>query len=257
MTDWVEILYRELDEWNYAGTAATLWWRDDDVQSPSAELDRLTDLAQKYAIPLALAVIPQGMQSALAVHLNSLPTVTVLQHGFCHANHAPSGEKKAELGDHRAVSAMHDELVSGFAMLKRDFAEQFIAVLVPPWNRITPKLMDGLTPSGLVGLSQFGARSVRQPVCGVGVVNTHVDIIDWKQHKRFVGAQLAVQAMVAHLRGRRLGQFDHAEPTGLLTHHLVHDADCWRFLARLVAVLDEHPAVQWRSAKVAFNAARY
>ena len=71
MTAWRETLYRELDEWNYDGVAATVWWRDDDAQSSTAELERILDLAQKYAAPLGLAVIPQGMDDTLAARIES------------------------------------------------------------------------------------------------------------------------------------------------------------------------------------------
>ena len=82
MTDWIETLYRELDEWNYDGVAATFWWRDDDAQSPSAELDGLIGLAQKYDVPLALAVIPRGMECALASRVKPLAKVAVLAARF-------------------------------------------------------------------------------------------------------------------------------------------------------------------------------
>ncbi len=256
MTPWFETLYRELDEWNYDGVEATLWWRDDDAQRPSAELDTIIDLAQKYAAPLALAVIPRGMDGALATRLQppGRPpiTVAVLQHGFAHANHARRGEKKAELDGHRTPAAIHAELAAGFSLLRDAFGGQFVPALTPPWNRIAPTLVAGLAQTGFIGLSTFAPRREREPAPGIRAVNTHVDLIDWKNRKRFVGAEAAVEAMVAHLQGRRLGHFDSAEPTGLLTHHLVHDADCRQFLPRLLAVLDEHPAAKWLTAEAVF-----
>jgi len=71
MDDWAGRLYRELDEWNFAGVAASMWWRDDDAQAPSAALDRALELAQKYHAPLALAVIPHGLDDALAARLET------------------------------------------------------------------------------------------------------------------------------------------------------------------------------------------
>ena len=257
MADWLDTLYRELDEWNYAGVAATLWWRDDDAQAPSAALDHALDLAQQYAAPIALAVIPHGMTDALATRVNALPAVavSVLQHGFAHRNHAPPDEKKTELGNHRPPSAVHRELATGLKALTAAFGERFVPALTPPWNRIAPALLDGLAPTGFTGLSTFAPRHAREAAPGTKLlaVNTHVDIVDWKRNKRFVGAQRAVDALVAHLSGRRLGDCDDAEPTGLLTHHLAHDAECWHFLERLLAALDEHPAAQWRSADVVFG----
>ena len=41
MSDWTRDLYRELDQWNFDGVAATFWWRDDDARAPSGELAKL------------------------------------------------------------------------------------------------------------------------------------------------------------------------------------------------------------------------
>ena len=261
MTAWRETLYRELDEWNYDGVAATLWWRDDDAQSSTAELERILDLAQKYDAPLGLAVIPQGMDDTLAAKIQSLAAVIVLQHGFSHGNHAPPDEKKVELGSHRPPAAVHRELAAGLEILRAAFSGQFLPVLVPPWNRIATPLLEGLVETGFAGLSTFGPRQKQESAAGsrapgLRIVNTHVDFIDWKNHKRFIGAPRAVEAIVTHLKGRRLGRFDSSEPTGLLTHHLVHDEHCRAFLARLLAALDEHPAVKWLNAEAVFGLAR-
>lgn len=258
MNDWIEGLYRELDEWNDAGVEATLWWRDDDAQAPSAALERVIGLAQTYAAPVALAVIPQHMAAALAgrVRRSGPQSVAVLQHGFSHHNHAPPGEKKMELGHHRPPAEVHSQLAAGFAALESAFEAQFVPVLTPPWNRIAPGLLEGLAGTGFTGLSTFGPRHAMLPGPGLCAVNTHVDIIDWKRHKRFVGAPRAAEGLVAHLSGRRLGRFDREEPTGLLTHHLVHDRACWDFLGQLLAALDDHPAVRWLRAAEVFAARR-
>ncbi len=257
MNDWIETLYGELDEWNYDGVGAAFWWRDDDAQTASAELEWMLDLAQTYDAPLGLAVIPLGMDDTLVSRVRSLDAVAVLQHGFSHENHAPPGEKKMELGMHRPSAVIDLELATGFKALGDAFGEQFLPVLVPPWNRIATSLSAaGLAHLGFAGLSAFGPRLERQAAAGLRVVNTHVDIIDWKKGKTFVGAPRAVEAIVAHLKGRRLGHFDSSEPTGLLTHHLVHDAHCRKFLAQLLGALDEHPAAKWLRAEAVFGLAR-
>lgn len=261
MSDWTDALYRELDEWNFAGVAATLWWRDDDAQAPTAALDRALALAQQYGVPLALAVIPHGMDDALPARLESAGAeVTVLQHGFAHRNHARPGEKKTELGTHRPPAEIHRELSAGFAALESAFGAaggarsvKFVPALTPPWNRIAPALLPDLAARGFTGVSTFGARSSPSPAPNLRAVNTHADIIDWKGGKVFAGAEAASAALVAHLQARRLGEVDDAEPTGLLTHHLVHDAAAWEFLAQLFAALDEHPAVKWLRADAVFG----
>ena len=213
-------------------------------------LDLLLDLAAKYEAPLALAVIPDGLDASLAARIDG--AVSVLQHGFSHTNYAPPPAKKMELGGHRAAGEIRRELTDGFAVLRDAFGARFLPVLVPPWNRIADSTLADLSPIGFAGLSTFGARTSFE-TANLRVVNTHVDIINWKRGRAFVGESQAAAAIVAHLRGKRLGEFDGGEATGLMTHHLVHDRQCTAFLARLLAALDEHPAAKWLSAEVVFG----
>ena len=75
------------------------------------------------------------------------------------------------------------ELGTGRMALERLFATRALPVLVPPWNRIAPELVPTLPEIGFAGLSTFAARRRDQPVSGLRQVNTHVDLIDWKDRR--------------------------------------------------------------------------
>jgi hypothetical protein len=47
-----------------------------------------------------------------------------------------------------------------------------------------------------------------------------------------------------------------AEPSGILSHHLVHDAAAWDFLAELLARLAAHPAARLLAAAEVFAGRR-
>ena len=246
-------LYRELDEWNFVGEEAVLWWRDDDAQSDTLELDVLLNLSNRFEVPLALAVIPNGLNPSLIEKLVSYPQVTVLQHGYAHTNHAPEDQKKQELGQHRSVDVICDELTLGYRDLKHGFPTSFAPILVPPWNRIDEQLTEHLPHLGYQGLSTFKARGQVELAPHLWAVNTHIDIINWKAGKKFAGESEVITQLIDHLSGKRAGKYDVMEPTGLLTHHLVHDEASTEFLIRLFAALDDHPAVKWVDANTAFQ----
>ena len=63
---------------------------------------------------------------------------------------------------------------------------------------------------------------------------------------------VAIAAAIGHLQARRTGTVEPLEATGWLSHHLVHDAACWQFLATLFERSSQHPAVVWRSAAALF-----
>jgi len=82
--------------------------------------------------------------------------------------------------------------------------------------------------------------------------NTHVDLLDWLVGLGFICRTRAVVRIVHHLSARRAGSADPGEATGLLTHHLVHDAACWVFIDELLARTRRHPAARWLAAREIF-----
>jgi hypothetical protein len=245
-----EVLDRELDAWHELGRPATFWWRDDDATVDDPRLARLLALAR--GVPLALAVIPAAAEPALAAQLMQTPSASVIQHGWCHADHAPAGEKKAELGAHRPVAVMTAELAAGWQRLTALFGVRALPVLAPPWNRIAEALLPQLPALGFAALSTYGPRRTLSPVPGLVQVNAHIDLIDWQGSRSFVGAEATLAAIVAHLARRRRGEMDAAEPTGLLTHHLQHDGATEDFLGTLLDRLCSHAAVRWVALGDAF-----
>jgi hypothetical protein len=238
-----EDLARELDAWGKAERRATLWWRDDDAVAPSPALTQLNELGRAHGVVPALAVVPQTAEAAL-------PGEALLQHGYAHANHG--AKKKAELGPERPAAAVAGELQSGRKRLLDLFAERVLPVLAPPWNRIAPEVVALLPSLGFRGLSTYQPRAQAEPAPGLMQVNTHADIIDWRE-RCFIGDEIAAGAVLRHLIDRRLGRVDPGEPTGVLTHHLVHDAPAWRFLERLLTLTRAHPAIRWLTPAQAFG----
>jgi hypothetical protein len=245
-----EDLDRELDAWQELGRPATFWWRDDDAAVDDPRLVRLLALAR--GVPIALAVVPAAAEPALAVRLMQTPSASVIQHGWCHANHAPASEKKAELGAHRPLAVMTAELVAGWQRLKALFGAHALPVLAPPWNRIAEALLPRLSALGFAVLSTYGPRQALSPAPGLVQINAHVDLIDWRGSRSFIGAEAALGAIIAHLARRRRGEVDAAEPTGLLTHHLKHDGATDDFLRALLDRLCRHDAVRWLALGDAF-----
>jgi hypothetical protein len=245
----------ELAAWRAAGRTATLWWRDDDAGDALVPLLRLLALSELAEVPLVLAAVPAAVTKDLAEAVASRRFTTVVQHGYAHANHAPAGAKKAELGPERPAAVVVAELAAGWQALERHFGARFFPALVPPWNRMAPYLPPYLAEMRYRGVSQFGPRARARPAGALVQVNTHTDIVHWKDVRpRFAGAVKSLDGLTEHLAARRSGGADPDEPTGILTHHLAHDVGCWRFLDRLVLHLRDHPAVAFLPAEAVFAA---
>lgn len=226
---------KALDQRAREGRPALLWWRDDDAMKPTAALDRLLGLTAKWRVPLALAVIPEPTGAALADRLKAEGLTTIAVHGWAHRNHAPATEKKAELGAHRPTPAVLTELERGLEKLRDLHGPRLAPVLVPPWNRIAPEVVAGLPALGFRAVSTFGPPKPTP----LAVINTHVDLMDW--HGTRGGRP--TEALYADL-ARALALPSDA-PIGILSHHLVHDAQAWAFLDALFALTQDHPGCRW------------
>jgi hypothetical protein len=218
------------------------WWRDDDAATPSPALERLLALSAASHVPLALAVIPMKATPSLFSLLDE--KILVLQHGCDHVNRASPGGKKTEFSETEDKNMPLERLARARSRLQQLAGERAVPVLAPPWNRFRQDLLADLPSIGLRGLSCYGARRAAEAAPGVRQVNTHIDIVDWQQGRRFVG-----EAAAFALASRYL---DSGEPIGWLTHHAVHDGAAWEFLARLFAV----PGARWASTEELFSYTR-
>jgi predicted glycosyltransferase len=240
----VEEAWSALEEALHAAVArhgpVRLWWRDDDAEDATPELDRLLALSARLRVPLALAVVPEGTGASLARRLAGEPLVEVLVHGHAHRNHAPAGAKKQELG-YRPHLHTAEELGGSLAKLRELFGPACLPVLVPPWNRIDPALVRLLPGLGFIGLSTFGRRGGAAPA-GLAVANTHLDPIDWKRGGGLADEASTLARLASDIRAMASGD---PEPVGILTHHLVHDAWIWSFVERLLERLAARSDVEF------------
>jgi hypothetical protein len=236
----------ELLRWQDSGRVVDFWWRDDDAARPSDAFNRLTALATQASVPLGLAVIPQQAELALFARLGV--ETAVLQHGVDHRNRAPKGEKPSEFPATEANDLALARIAAGRSRLLQLAGSRLLPVLVPPWNRFSAALIEGLPGLGIRGFSTFSPRTSREPVRNLRQVNAHVDIISWKRGRVFVGEERALAKAVTHLAQRRTGVVDPIEPTGWLTHHACHDETIWGFLERLFEHTRARAGVRWLSS---------
>jgi hypothetical protein len=247
--DWTP-LDRELDRWTAAGLCLPVWWRDDDAIAPSPALERLDALAATHALPVHLAVIPQGATQALAEYVRATPNLIPVVHGWAHASHALQGAKKAEYPDTRPSEEMAVEAAQSLTRLSGLFGADLARMFVPPWNRISPRLVADLAGLGYCALSTFTPRDAAFAAPGLARINTHLDPVFWKSGRGLVAPETLIAHLVRQLTDRREGTVDNDEPYGILTHHLVHDEAIWGFTDALLSRLMHGPTRPWRCTEL-------
>lgn len=242
----VTALREALDEAAASSRRVRFWWRDDDVVAASPALDRLIALAEAHDAPLLLAAIPSGIEPSLGVRLASAKAVRVAVHGLAHHDHAPPGEKAAEFGPHRPLDARVADAAAGLRIARERLPEALLLpVFVPPWNRFAPDLAAALPGLGYRGLSAVPGPAIP----GLVRADATLDPIDWRGTRSVRDPDDLLRDLAAGITR------DPSRPIGLLTHHRVHDAAIWAFVADLLAVLRDHPAVTCLDPQSLFSGA--
>lgn len=223
----------ELNRWRRLGRTPRLWWRDDDARSWTPTLDRLFDLADGR--PLALAIVPNGDLHALAGCLRRAANVTVCQHGVDHVNRREPGDRPCEYLRGASVGAICAAIRSAREQMRR--AGLVPAFYAPPWNQVDDDLIAALDRAGY---NVFSAESEAPAGSGLACIGAQIDILRWTNGPaRFRGSAGVLDALRRQLRERRKsGRLD--APIGLLTHHLDHDANAWRFLNWFLPFADQY-----------------
>ncbi len=230
-----------LDRMAEKGMTVDLWLRDDDAVEPTSLLARLLGLSAGFPLPITLAVIPARATTALADLLRQRQEITVAVHGWDHTNHAAPTEKKQELGLQRGETIVLGTLADGLRRIHEMFGARAVPLLVPPWNRIAPSLVTRLPALGYEALSVFGPEKAAP----LRMVNTHVDIIDWKGSR---GGRAAAE-LYGEATDCLITMTASTRTLGILTHHLVHDEAAWDFLEDFLEVTGSHPACRWISVR--------
>ena len=242
MATW-QNLHDELALWRADSVVPTFWWRDDDATEPTPELDRLLKLSVTHGIPLHLAVIPHGATQALADRLIHAEHVDTLQHGWAHLNHEPKGQGASEMGASRDLALQRVDLARGWRRLSELNMPGLISGFAAPWNRVGPDTPALLGDLGYTLLSTSLQRNHGHSVIGLRLVNVHADPIRWRNGAEFRGTSQFLACVLDHLRLRRQGQVDRADPTGINTHHLETNEEVWRFLDRFCEEVGQ--SVRW------------
>lgn len=233
-------LLDELQRQQDKGRTVHFWLRDDDAVVPTDALAQFNAINREYLVPSCLAVIPINTRKELSIFLNNESSISIAVHGWAHENHAPEHEKKQELGAHRSLPDVTAELTKGFNLLKTLYPEQFVPLLVPPWNRIADDVVKELPQLGFRALSTFGVEKASP----IRMINTHIDLIDWKGTRGGRPTENLVADFVKAIQQTKT-------PIGFLTHHLVHDEIAWRFMRLLFDVTANNDACRWVSVNEA------
>lgn len=214
-----------------------LWLRDDDAGPWTAGLAAWLDWLAARSLPAALAVVPAWLEAPTAEAILKAPQLAVLQHGIAHANHAAPGAKRIELGGTQGRKALRFGLEQGRRRLERTFAERFLPVLVPPWNRIDADVEAMLPQLGYSAISTFHGRQA-PAVPGLQRIDTHIDVIDWRARR--LRPLAALDAELDHL-AEALAE----KPIGILTHHAELDAETRVSFGRWLDSLARRYRLQW------------
>jgi predicted deacetylase len=241
--DALDLLHQELDAWNGAGRTASFWWRDDDLGDPTPDLDPLLRSAAALGVEPLLAVVPKWATSDLPRRLAGEPA-RVAVHGWAHLDHEAGQAKKSEFGAARPVADLMNDVKAGRDKLAELFGDELVSCFVPPWNRMMPELAQLLPDFGVTAISAYGKHRTGSDRGSLIWINTHIDVIDWKGSRQFIGVEAMARIITVDLAQRRREKAWSSEPIGLLSHHLEMTIGDWRGFETVCRIMVTHPAAR-------------
>lgn len=231
----------ELDQWVSAGKTAEFWWRDDDAITVTSNLNKLTDLAGRFEIPVLIATIPAFSDVHLADYINSNSLLSAAVHGYAHKDHSILGQKKTEITVNlpdRDIDAVLNELTHSRQNIETLYGQTASKILVPPWNRIDDTVASRLSDMGFELVSTFSENFVKT---GLLQLNCQLDLMHWKPVRIGKNLDEIFDELLVRLQQARL---DNYAPIGILSHHLVHDENAWESCAVLMRIINKHSAIR-------------
>jgi hypothetical protein len=229
---WLDPLRKALDD---ASAPVACFFRDDDVGWRGDRLRDLLDLFAELALPLDLAVIPADLDPPAAQELldrieRSDGRLGVHQHGYAHANHEPSGERKCEFGPARSRADQLRDIAAGRERLDALLGAAVEPIFTPPWNRCTATTGSCLLELGFELLSRE-ARAAPLDTPGLRELPVSVDWLKRRHGERLPPEAIAALAAAAVERGG---------PVGVMLHHAEMDGAELEAAAELLTALAEH-----------------
>ena len=236
-------LIAELAKWSQEKIIAQIWWRDDDISRPTSKLDWMLKTIDSLEFKPLLAAIPNLSSRELAKALETCG-LPIAAHGLSHLNYEPAGSRKSEFGPSRDLHDVKKDLIQAKEQLSDIFGDSVIDCFVPPWNRFREDIIPYLSELGFSGFSSFGMRSSKVHESNLKWFNAHVDVIDWRNTRHFIGRDAMISQITDNLRRQRT-KSGTSEPVGILTHHLNMIESDWEELRNIFTVLKKNNAVRF------------
>ncbi len=185
--------------------------RDDDFGWEEEQFHRLHSICAEYEKTLSAAAIPQSCTDRSQWQWESASFLEITGHGYSHRNYQTEG-KKAEFSTDRLLAEAKIELSAGNEFLSERYSKNYFATFIPPWNRISDKLIQILPEAGYCALSRFGSNRLNQEI---PEFNAQIDL-----HTRREGPYESVSRIFEDIE-RAWHDQSEAEPrfVGVMLHH--------------------------------------
>lgn len=207
------------------------WFRDDDIGICDNKMFELLNYMDKKNITMLLAVIPLLLSEETVLKLSHYNNYIVGQHGYSHSNFSLT--EKAEYTKDRDINEVERELLLGNKKLEKLFSKQYIKYFIPPWFNIDDRTMKLLKRLKYNGVSNYWNNKVNK--YGINEINCQVDFVDWQKAYSFGGEDFVLKQIIKELESERDNYI-----IGLLLHHERVGKETYKFLDKLIGVIDEY-----------------
>ena len=229
-----DIWLEEKKKWQNFHHDILFFLRDDDAYDVNEKWCYFADAVEET--PVLLGIVPFWLKDNFAEYCHHNSWIQPAMHGAYHKR--SSFYKKCEFSPESCYHEVYETLQK--ALLHwHSYQLKTPCFYIPPWNRMSEKFYPILQGLGFKKISKYhkvGTHSKAHHA--LQSMHTEIDIIDWRNEKKFIGTETFWEQATKAAAFRRENEIFH-HPIGILTHHGVHTKAINAFLKNLIAYSNE------------------
>jgi MoaA/NifB/PqqE/SkfB family radical SAM enzyme len=225
------------------------FFRDDDVDELTPNLEKLINLFVKYNVPISLQLIPtkltkQCIDFLKNIKKNNTDIIELCQHGYSHDDYSYQNtsiknfDHSYEFGDNILQKDQYKLIKKGRSILNSYFGELISDVFTPPFHGYNKETLNALKDNSIKIISSF-SNGDNKEIDNKEIDNKEITFIDCNidpvndyNHNLFLNPKIIIDQMIEKTSEDKF--------VGFLLHHKLLNSSQFLFIESLLKLIKDY-----------------